>query len=46
MSGLDDAMAGAEDERRSEASDWIARLTDAPCAFWSMGAESAAEFGL
>ena len=46
MSGFDDAMAGAEDERRSEASDWIARLTDASRDFGSIGAEAAAEFGL
>ena len=46
MSGLDDAMAGAEDERRSEACDWIARLTEASHDFGSMGAEAAAEFGL
>ena len=46
MSGLDDEMCGAEEQRPSEAAGWIARLTDASRDFGSMGAEAAAEFGL
>lgn len=46
MIELNDEMGGAADERPSEESGWIGRVTDATSDFESIGAEVAAELGL
>ena len=46
MSELDNEMGGAAEERASEASAWIERVTESSDDFESIGAEDAAGLGL
>lgn len=46
MIDLNDRMDEAADERPSEASDWIERVTDASSDFEAIGVEVAAGLGL
>lgn len=46
MSELNDEMSGAAEERPSETSAWIERLTETTSDFESISAENAAGLGL